>query len=103
MLINKGECVAYSRRPGLKLEVQRHDPEPPSMRCRFCNTHRSERSRPQRRARPSRVAICERCGEPILSLPDIMLDAGDGRLAQLARFGLAITGDPLLELKREGI
>ena len=49
------------------------------------------------------MAICERCGEPILSLPDIMLDAGDGRLAQLARFGLAITGDPLLELKREGI
>jgi len=78
-------------------------PKPSSMRCRFCKTHRSEQSKPQRRARPSRVAICERCGQPILSLPDIMLDAGDGRLAQLARFGLAITGDPLLELKREGI
>jgi len=31
-----------------------------------------------------------------------MLGAGDGTLAQLTRFGLAITGDPLLELKREG-
>jgi len=49
------------------------------------------------------VPTCERCGEPILSLPDLMLGAGDGTLAQLARFGLAITGDPLLELKREGI
>jgi len=49
------------------------------------------------------VATCDRCGQPILSLPDIMLGAGDGTLAQLARFGLAITGDPLLELKREGI
>ena len=49
------------------------------------------------------MAICERCGQPLLSLPDIMLGAEDGTLAQLARFGLAITGDPLLELKREGI
>ncbi len=27
MLINNGECVAYSRRPGLKLEVQERDPQ----------------------------------------------------------------------------
>jgi len=38
-----------------------------------------------------------------LPLADLTLGAGDGTLAQLARFGLAITGDPLLELKREGI
>ena len=73
------------------------------MRCKRCKTHRGERSKLQRRARRSRVATCERCGEPILSLPDMMLGAEDGTLAQLARFGLAITGDPLLELKREGI
>ena len=73
------------------------------MRCKHCKTHRSERNKVPRRARPSRVATCERCGAPILSLPDIMFGAGDGTLAQLARFGLAITGDPLLELKREGI
>ena len=73
------------------------------MRCKLCKTHRGERSKLQRRARPGRVATCDRCGQPILSLPDIMLGAGDGTQAQLARFGLAITGDPLLELKREGI
>jgi len=49
------------------------------------------------------VAKCERCGAPILPLPDLTLGAADGTLAQLTRFGLAITGDPLLELKREGI
>jgi len=49
------------------------------------------------------VAPCDRCGGPILPLPDRTLRAGDGTLAQLARFGLAITGDPLLELRREGI
>jgi len=38
----------------------------------------------------------------ILPLPDMMLGAGDGTLAELTRFGLAFTGDPLLELKREG-
>jgi len=49
------------------------------------------------------VGTCERCGAPILTLLDVPLGAGDGTLAQLARFGLAITGDPLLELKREGL
>jgi len=48
------------------------------------------------------VARCERCGALILPLPDVTLGAGDGTLAQLTRFGLAFTGDPLLELKREG-
>jgi hypothetical protein len=38
----------------------------------------------------------------ILPLADVTLGAADGTLAQLSRFGLAITGDPLLELKREG-
>jgi hypothetical protein len=73
------------------------------MRCKHCKTRRREKSTPQRLARPSRVATCERCGRPILSPPDVMLAAEDGTLAQLTRFGLAITGDPLLELKREGI
>jgi len=43
------------------------------------------------------------CGAPILPLPDQALGVNDGTLAELKRFGLAITGDPLLELKREGI
>jgi len=41
-----------------------------------------------------------RCADPPAA--DLALGAGDGTLAQLKRFGLAITGDPLLELKREG-
>ncbi len=103
MLISNRERAGGQRRPGLKLEVQAHDRKPPSMRCKHCKTRRGERSKARRHPRPSRVPTCERCGEPILSLPDLMLGAGDGTLAQLARFGLAITGDPLLELKREGI
>jgi NAD-dependent SIR2 family protein deacetylase len=72
------------------------------MRCKHCKTRRREKTKAQRPAAPSRVPTCERCGRPILCHPDVMLGAEDGTLAQLARFGLAITGDPLLELKREG-
>jgi hypothetical protein len=64
------------------------------------STETTKRPRPTRRGK---VVTCERCGAPLLPLPDLTLGAGDGTLAQLARFGLAITGDPLLELKREGI
>jgi hypothetical protein len=72
------------------------------MRCKDCKNRTNERAK---RPRPARrpAAKCERCGAPILPLPDLTRGAGDGTLAQLARFGLAITGDPLLELKREGI
>jgi hypothetical protein len=73
------------------------------MHCKDCKKRTNE---PAKRPRPSRrrpVAKCERCGAPILPLPDLTLGEGDGTLAQLARFGLGITSDPLLELKREGI
>jgi len=73
------------------------------MRCKDCQKRSNERATRPRPARRRKVATCERCGAPILPLPDLTLGAGDGTLAQLARFGLAITGDPLLELKREGI
>jgi hypothetical protein len=72
------------------------------MRCKDCEKRSNERAMRPSRARRRPVAKCERCGAPILSLPDLTLGAGDGTLAQLTRFGLAITGDPLLELKREG-
>jgi len=49
------------------------------------------------------VAICEQCGAAILTVPRIEVGTCDGTLAQLARFGLAITGEPLLEFKHEGI
>ncbi len=72
------------------------------MCCKDCQKRSNERGKRPRPTRPSRVAKCQRCGAPILLQPDPMLGAGDGTLAQLTRFGLAITGDPLLELKREG-
>jgi hypothetical protein len=73
------------------------------MRCKDCKTPRDERMERRPRARRSRVRTCERCGVPIGALPATAAATGDGTLAQLTRFGLAITGDPLLELKREGI
>ncbi len=73
------------------------------MRCKDCKKPINERAKRPRSPRRRPVAKCERCGAPILPLQDLTLGAGDGTLAQLARFGLAITGDPLLELKREGI
>jgi len=72
------------------------------MRCKNCKTRSDERIERQPRARRSRVRTCERCGAPIATLPGTATATGDGTLAQLTRFGLAITGDPLLELKREG-
>jgi hypothetical protein len=71
------------------------------MHCKDCKKRSALRTKRPRATRPGKAAICEQCGAPIV--PDLMLRPDDGTLAQLARFGLAITGDPLLELKREGI
>jgi len=68
------------------------------MHCENCKTRSDERLRRRPRARRSLVWTCERCGAPIGALSG----RGDSTLAQLTRFGLTITGDPLLELKREG-
>lgn len=76
------------------------------MRCKDCRDRKersNERTKRPRATRPGKVATCAQCGAPILLLSDLTLGPDDGTLAQLARFGLAITGDPLLELKREGI
>ncbi len=47
------------------------------------------------------MMTCERCGAAILTLGGVVVGVGDETLASLARFGLAMTGDPLLEPKRE--
>ncbi len=47
------------------------------------------------------MMTCERCGAAILTLGGVAVGVGDETLASLARFGLAMTGDPLLEPKRE--
>ncbi len=46
------------------------------------------------------MLTCERCGAAILTLEGVAIGVGDDTLAHLARFGLAATGDPLLEPKR---
>lgn len=72
------------------------------MRCKDCRKRANERIKRPRSPRRRPAAQCDACGAPILPLPDETLGASDGTLAHLKRFGLA-TGDPLLELKREGI
>ncbi len=73
------------------------------MRCKDCRKRTDERIKRRHTSRRRLAARCDICGAPIFPLPDEALGASDGTLAQLKRFGLAITGDPLLELKREGI
>jgi hypothetical protein len=48
------------------------------------------------------MLTCEQCGAAILTLEGVAVGVGDDTLAQLARFGLASTGKPLLERRREG-
>ena len=52
-------------------------------------------------AEQSRMQTCERCGAAILTLEGVAVGVGDDTLAHLARFGLAMTGEPLLEHRRE--
>jgi len=47
------------------------------------------------------MPTCARCGAAILTLEGVAVGVGDDTLAQLARFGLAATGEPLLEFRRE--
>jgi len=47
------------------------------------------------------LPTCEGCGAAILTLKGVAVGVGDDTLARLARFGLAITGESLLEPKRE--
>jgi hypothetical protein len=47
--------------------------------------------------------ICERCGAAILILAGVAVGVGDETLAYLARFGLASTGQPLLEPRDKGV
>ena len=50
-----------------------------------------------------RVQLCEQCGAAIVTLKGVTVGVGNATLAQLARFGLAVTGEPLLELRRGGL
>ncbi len=71
------------------------------MLCQRCET-RVESAKMRRCAeRWSGTLTCHRCGAAILMLEGVAVGVGDETLAQLARFGLASNGQPLLEPGRE--
>jgi hypothetical protein len=45
---------------------------------------------------------CERCGAAVLTVAGVAVGVGNETLAALARFGLASTGQPLLEPRQQG-
>jgi hypothetical protein len=69
------------------------------MYCQLCEALRVPPVVVRRRTRRRRTTTCERCGA-IISLSSPGVPATGTRLT---RFGLAITGEPLLEPKHEGI
>jgi hypothetical protein len=72
------------------------------MYCERCGTPgpNGGRSTGLRSRRRARTARCARCGGRLTVRLFAPLDARVDTHGYLARFGLAITGDPLLELKR---
>ncbi len=71
------------------------------MLCKRCKGQAWDGGTPQRLGRPFPIPTCDRCSATIFTLDGVVVRVGDQALAQLARFGLAETGEPLLELKRE--
>jgi hypothetical protein len=73
------------------------------MLCQRCERHdRTGADLPSPCDHRSRVSTCERCGAAILTVAGVPIGNGDATLRQLAGFGLAATGQPLLEAKRKG-
>ena len=70
------------------------------MYCERCGTPGANGSTGLRSRRRARAARCARCGSLLTMRPIAPSDASVDTHAYLALFGLAITGDPLLELKR---
>jgi hypothetical protein len=71
------------------------------MLCKRCQSEAGRDTTRRAPPDPCRTATCDRCGAAILMLEGVAVGVGDGTLAQLARFGLASTGLPLLEINRE--
>jgi hypothetical protein len=72
------------------------------MRCHACEGRNRDGAARRPPARQSGVRTCEDCGAVILTVRGVTVGAGNETLAQLAQFGLAVTGKPLLELRRQG-
>ena len=70
------------------------------MLCKQCEDRTPGGTVTRRPGSASCVSACEQCGVTIITLMGVRLGTGSATLAQLARFGLAITGEALLEPKR---
>jgi hypothetical protein len=70
------------------------------MYCERCRTPGAKGSEGERSRRRAGAAHCARCGARLSARPAALLEATVDTKTHLARFGLSITGDPLLELKR---
>ena len=73
------------------------------MYCERCRSAGANGNEGQRSRRPARAARCARCGTRLSTGPAAPSEVKADTHAHLARFGLAFTGDPLLELKRRGV
>ena len=67
------------------------------MLCTRCRALGWNGGTPRRPARALSLPTCEWCGAPLKAPADTLRGVRDRTLAQLARFGLAIPGEPLLE------
>ena len=67
------------------------------MLCKRCRALGWNGGTPRRPARASSPPTCEWCGAALHVPEDLLRCVRDRTAAQLARFGLAITSEPLLE------
>jgi hypothetical protein len=72
------------------------------MLCTRCEGEAQGAGISRRREDRCGTVPCERCGAAILILAGVAVGVGNETLALLARFGLASTGQPLLEPRQEG-
>src|SRR5207245_11543046 len=71
------------------------------MLCRRCRALGWNGGTARRPAPPSSLPTCEWCGAALPALEDVPRRVRDGTLAQLARFGLAVTRGALLARQGE--
>jgi hypothetical protein len=73
------------------------------MLCTRCEGEAQGAAISRRREADCGIVPCDRCGAAILILAGVAVGVGNKTLAYLARFGLASTGQPLLEPRDEGV
>jgi hypothetical protein len=72
------------------------------MLCTHCEGDTQGAGMSRRREARCGTVPCDRCGAAILTVAGVAVGVGNETLASLARFGLASTGQPLLEPRPEG-